>query len=456
MEEKFIKVSERSKLPKKPGVYILYEKEKTPLYIGKASNLRERVKNHFTQPNHKDNLFINKIKKIGYIPLKSEIEALIEEAKLIKKYQPKFNVLFRDDKNYFYVGITSEDWPRVFITHQPNLKTYKLKNLKTDFIGPFVGGTALKQTLKILRKIFLFRTCKNLPKKPCLWYQLDRCPAPCLIEKEVQRNPELKKQTKERKKEYNDNIKKLKLVLKEGKERIISRLKKEMQKKAKSQKFEGAAKIRDEIRSLEDVFSHKFLFYSEMETDEENVGKFLKKSLSLPIIPKRIEGYDISNIQGKEMVGSMIAFKLSRICANKDANLCEYKYLSDKNEYRKFKIKTVKNQNDTACLKEIIKRRFSHSEWTLPDLIFVDGGKGQLNAVKEELQQMKDDKRYTITPIISLAKKENILYNSYLKKPLSLDKLPEKIRIIILQLRDESHRFAISYHRKLRTRKYMF
>lgn len=444
---KIIKTNELSLLPQKCGVYFFFGKNKALLYIGKASDLRDRAGTHFKQPNYRDNLFIDKVKKVGYIVLESEIEALIEEAKLIKKRQPKFNVLFRDDKNYFYVGITKEDWSRIFITHQPYLKTYKLKNLKTEYIGPFVGGGALKQTLKTLRKIFPYRTCKTLPKKPCLWHQIERCPAPCLIKK----NSAFEKKVKEKKKEYKNNIRKLKLALKEGRRKTISELKKEMRKKSKSQEFEKAGEIRDKIKMLEDVFSHKFLFYPETKTKKENIGKLLKESLSLSKIPKRIEGYDISNIQEKEMVGSMTV--LSRISANFETNSREY--IFNKNEYRKFKIKTVKGQNDIACLKEVIKRRFGHPEWALPDLIFIDGGKGQLNAAKKALRQTAGDGKQTEIPIISLAKKENILYNSNLKKSLSLDNLPEKVKIIILRLKDESHKFAISYHRKLRSRKFI-
>ncbi len=447
IKQRKIKINNINNLPQSPGVYLFYGKEKKPLYIGKAVNLRERVKNHFKQPTYKDNLFISEIKKIGYIPLQSEIEALILESQLIKNCQPKFNVLLRDDKNYFYVGITQEDWPRVFITHQPNLKIKNLK-LNIKYVGPFVGGTALKETLKTLRKIFPYRSCKTLPKKPCIWYELNRCPAPCLIEKEIKENPELAKQAKKRKKEYQKNIKNLKMVLEGKKETILSRLEKEMKNYSKNQEFEKAAKIRDQIESLKEVLSHKNLFYSQPPNNskKENIGKLLKTTLSLPRIPKRIEGYDISHIQGQDMVGSMIVFKLSLIYANNGANLREYKYLPDKKNYRKFKIKTVRNQNDTACLKEVVQRRFSHQEWQFPDLIYVDGGKGQFNAAKSmlESQNLK-------IPIISLAKKKNILYTSTFEKPLLLDKLPQIVKMTILRLRDESHRFAILYHKKLRS-----
>jgi len=450
---KTLKPSQLSSLPRQPGVYLFYGKEKSPLYIGKASHLRERVKNHFQQPNYKDNLFIGQVKKIGYIPLKSEIEALILESQLIKKYQPKFNVLFKDDKNYFYVGFTSEDWPRVFITHQPKneLKKPKSYKLKADYVGPFVGGNALKETLKILRKIFPYRSCKTLPTRkavtrPCLWYQLDRCPAPCLIEREIKEKPELKKQFEKRKEKYQEDIKKLKIILKKGKEKLIRDLKKEMEDFAKNEEFEKAAKVRNQIRALEGVFSHKILFYPEKQM--EDAGKLLKKSLKLPKIPKRIEGYDISNIQGKEMVGSMVVFKLSRIYANNDTNLRQYE--PDKKEYRHFKIKTVNDQNDIACLKEIIKRRFAHPKWPFPDLIYVDGGKGQLNAVATTLKETGNSK----IPVISLAKKKNILYNLNSKESISLDNLPQVVKMTILYLRDEAHRFAISYHQKLRKKSF--
>jgi len=450
MKLEYLKSSQLNLLPEQPGTYIFYAAKKSPLYIGKATNLRERVKNHFQQPTYKDNLFINKVKKIGFIPLESDIEALILESQLIKKYQPKFNILFRDDKKYFYVGITNEDWPRVFITHQPCLKTYKLKNLKTDYIGPFTDGGALKQTLKILRKIFPYRTCKVLPKRPCLWYQLSRCPAPCLIEKESKIRRILKKETDVRKKGYKKDIRKFKSILKGERERLALTLEKEMKKMAKLEEFERAERIKEQIESLKRIFSHKRILTEVLQRKNrrENIGVLLKEVLGLPKTPQRIEGYDISNIKAKEMVGSMVVLKLSRICTNEYTNFCEYKYTPDKSQYRKFKIKTVKRQNDIACLKEIIKRRLFHKEWKLPDLIFVDGGKAQLNAAKEVIDS--NWKERLKPSIISLAKKKNLLYNINSRNPFLLDKLPKEVKMAILHLRDESHRFAIFYHKILR------
>ena len=195
MRFRFVEKTKIPQLPKSSGVYVFLahrslgeggKKNREFLYIGKASNLKERVKNHFYPVKYREAVILpkaklfNRVKQIGYIKTNSEIEALILEANLIKKYQPKYNVIWRDDKNYFFVGITKEDFPRVFITHQP-YNNGSRTSIIGSIIGPFVDGASLKQTLKVLRKVFPFRTCKTLPSRPCLWYQLGRCPAPCQI-----------------------------------------------------------------------------------------------------------------------------------------------------------------------------------------------------------------------------------------------------------------------------------
>lgn len=170
---KYLAKDKFSKLPRTPGVYAFKGGGKF-LYIGKAVNLRSRVKNHQGEP------VFSLAKHIAYIETDSEIEALLLESQLIKKYQPKYNVVWKDDKNYFYVGITEENYPRVFITHQPFDAAQGKPKLKTDYMGPFTDGKTLKKALAELRKRSPYRTCKTLPKKPCLWYHLNQCPAPCL------------------------------------------------------------------------------------------------------------------------------------------------------------------------------------------------------------------------------------------------------------------------------------
>jgi len=437
-EFKFLKKEELSKLPKSPGVYA-FKKGREFLYIGKASNIKERVKNHFQKMSYRDSLFIDKVQKVGHLKTNSEIEALILEANLIKKYQPKFNVMWKDDKNYFFVGKTLEEFPRIFLTHQPititQVKSQRLK-AKSCFIGPFVDGKALKQTLKSLRKVFPYRSCRQLPKKPCLWYQLGRCPAPCLLESKL--GKQIPRFRSPLKKECEENSKNIIKILRGKKKEVLQNLKREMKKAAKLQNFERAAKIRDQILALEKTLLHaKILQYSLPQQSslsqiwketEEKLKKILKTKRKI----ERIEGYDVSNIQGKEATGSMVTF---------------IKGKPAKNFYRKFKIKVAGKPDDVAMIKECLLRRLKHEEWEYPDLILIDGGKAQLNAARQCLiEDVKDVK------IVALAKKKNKLYIGEQKKPLLLKNLPRGIFDLILQIRDEAHRFAISYHRKLRAK----
>jgi len=421
-----------SKIPGSPGIYFLKNKNKF-LYIGKATNLKERVKNHFQQPNYRDNLFNGQVNKIGYIKTDSEIEALILEAKLIKKYQPKYNVMWRDDRNYFFVGITKEPFPKIFITHQPkNLKS-KVLDLKSFYIGPFVDGTAIKETLKVLRKIFPYRSCNFIPKRPCLWHDLNRCPAPCLLGADLyQQLPNAKTSIQ---KESKKNAKNIAEFLRGGKYKILKELFREMKKTSAENNFEKAAETRDKIRSFERILSHAKIFsladLSKKEKQRNN-QKTLGSILGTEKQIHRIEAYDVSNIQGKLATGSMVVFVNGK---------------PDKNSYRKFKIKLTKKPNDVAMIKEILMRRFRHKEWLYPDLVLIDGGLPQLNIVLKVKSQIPKIRSILFT---ALAKKENKLYLENQKKTAYLDSFPNPTKFLILQLRDEAHRFAIAYHKKLR------
>jgi len=386
------------------------------------------VKNHFSQPAYRNGLFINQVSKVGFLKTDSEIEALILEANLIKKYQPRYNIVWKDDKNYFYVGITKEAFPRIFITHQPKLKI--------NYLGPFVDGKSLKVVLKSLRKVFPYRTCKTLPKRPCLWYQLGRCPAPCLLKTKLgQQIPVALSQIKN---EGQRNAKNLMEILQGKKKQVLKKLKKEMKEASDLQDYEKAAKIRDQIGALEKVLVHAKIFELEVpqKVDWPQIQKILQKILNTKIKISRIEAYDISNIQGQEATGSLVTF---------------VKNLPDKNFYRKFKIRIAGKPDDIAMIKEVLSRRFGHPEWPYPDLILIDGGKAQLNAALTVLNQHKSVKSASIS-VLALAKKENKLYIENRKKPILLKSLPREIFNLILQLRDEAHRFAISYHKKLRAK----
>jgi len=408
-------VDKISKLPKESGVYSFKSKKET-LYIGKANNIRERVKNHFQQPNYKDNLFLSKIKKIGFIKTNNEIQALTLEAKLIKRYSPKFNVIWKDDKNYFYIKVTKDGFPRILITHQ--------KKDKGQYIGPFTDGKAIKQTLKLLRKVFPFRSCRNIPKKPCLWYQLERCPAPCLLNQNLAKQiPKIKNKIK---KNSQKNAKNIIRMLKGKEKEVIKDLEKEMKEASKLQLFEKAAQKRNQIKSLKRVLDHRIIIEDIVEFKWQDIEKKLKRFLNIKGSIYRMEAYDISNFQGKQATGSMVVFIEGK---------------PKKELYRKFKVRKDK-PNDIAMIKEVLTRRKNHKEWEMPEIILIDGGQAQLNIAKKIIK--KGPK------IVSLAKRNNRLFVQGKKNPIFLKGLPKEISDLFLQIRDEAHRFAITYHRKLR------
>jgi len=426
---KLIKKEDIKKLPEVPGVYV-FKKGKQFLYIGKAINIRKRVKNHFQQPGFRDNMFLKETEKIGYIKTGSEIEALILEARLIKKYSPRFNVLWKDDKNYFFVVETREDFPRIFITHQPTKSAEPNK-----CIGPFVEGKALKNTLKTLRKVFPYRSCRKLPKTPCLWYQLNRCPAPCLLQSNLAKQiPNLETKIK---KECQQNTKNLINILEGKKETVARNLKKKMKEEAKKQNFRSAARIKGQIETLERVLSHARILRFLAPLPQKQWGQTKKELASLfgtNADIERVEAYDISNIQGKQATGSMVVF---------------LKGIPHKKSYRKFKIKTVNQANDTAMIREVLERRLRHKEWPYPQIILIDGGKGQLGAAKKAILQNRSKEAKEIT-LLALAKKKNDVFLRDKKEPIKFSSLKEPVQSLILWIRDESHRFAQKYHHKLR------
>ena len=411
---KFLSKEDINELPKTSGVYCFARRSLGKggfevIYIGKAINIQSRVKNHFQQPSYRDNLFMNKVDKIGYLETNSEIEALVLEANLIKKYQPKFNVIWKDDKNYFYVAINRENIPYIFITHQKNYQ-------KTEYIGPFVEGTALKKTLRFLRKVFPYYTVKKHPKTKCTYCHLGLCPGP---------NPDLR--------EYKKNINKLILILEGKRSAVLNSLKKEMKHLSDENKFEEAGKIRDRISNLQQVMSHtNVISQSKIEKTISN-SSVLNKIIGINKEIHRIECYDISNIQGKFATGSMVVF---------------IDGTADRNQYRKFKIKMENEPNDIAMLKETLQRRLAHPEWKYPEVILIDGGIAQLNVAintKNENLKTKDIK------VISIAKRNKDLYIEGKNSPILLKLLPREIYNLVLQLDDEAHRFAITYHKKLRS-----
>ncbi|MEK7142648.1 MAG: UvrB/UvrC motif-containing protein [Patescibacteria group bacterium] len=376
------------------GVYIMRDLHRKPLYIGKASSLKRRVLSYFQQP-HEIRLeqMLSQVQNIDVQKTDSVIEALFLESELIKKYQPKYNLKLKDDKTFLGILITNEDWPRII----PRRLNQKL--LAGEFYGPFPSANQVRQALQIIRKIFPFRVaCTPLSGKACFEYHLGMCPGVCA--------------GKISKNDYQKTIHQIKLFLKGKKKNLIRELQKEMQILAKNLEFEKAARVRDRIFALKHL---------------QDVALIQEENLPQNNIPSRIEAYDVSNIAGVFAVGSMVVFSEGLI---------------DKSQYRKFKIKTVKGVNDIASIKEIIFRRLKHPEWILPDLIIVDGGRGQVNGVREVLKFHRLN-----IPVTGIAKgfkrhQDEIIAD----KNLSVDKK------LLLRIRDEAHRFAIDYYR-LRHRK---
>ena len=534
------------KLPAEPGVYLMKDKFDNIIYVGKAISLKNRVRQYFqSSKNHSSKVksMVKNIESFEYIITDSELEALILECNLIKRYKPKYNVLLRDDKTYPYIKVTTnEDYPRI-------IKVRKVLKDKAKYFGPYTNITAVNDTLEIIRNTYPIRTCSiDIDKaiknnmRPCLNLHIKRCVGPCTgnVSKE----------------EYNDMINDIIMFLSGKEESLIEVLKDKMNKCAMDFKFEEAAIYRDKIRSLEEMMQKQKIdastsdlnqdviamarahdeacvqvffirngkivgrehfilvgvmdssrasilgsfvkqFYMEQEyipreliiEDEiedsfileewlsakkghkvtirvpqkgerknlvemvrknavEYLEKFselnkrkyekttgalekLKELLQLDVIPKRIESFDISNIQGVDSIGSMVVFTNAK---------------KDKKEYRRYKIKTVIGPNDYDSMAEIVERRLKHGN--LPDLILLDGGKGQVSAVQKVLD------RYNITiPLWGMYKDDKHRTKGLIskEKEIELDKTSNLYRFVA-SIQEEVHNYAITYHRSLRNK----
>jgi excinuclease ABC subunit C len=401
-------------LPKSPGVYEFRDKQGKILYIGKATSLRDRVGSYFASGAHADRPNIARmvadIAGIRVHETDSVLEALILEANLIKKHQPKYNVEGKDDKSFVQVVITKEDFPRILIDRIQNSKfkiqndSVKLKNYLKIF-GPYTSKKQLEIALKLIRKIFPFHSNKQPTEKGCLDYQIGRCPGPYAgaISK----------------KDYLKNIRGIEMIFEGKKKYLLKELEKQMREYSKKKEFEKAAETRNRIFALKHIRDVALL-----TGDADSLGPPRSKKMA------RIEAYDISNIGGDFAVGSMVVSSGNKL---------------EKSQYRKFKIKTVAGIDDVGMMREVLRRRFQN-DWPLPDLIFVDGGKGHLNMAENVVAEFGYD-----IPVVAVAKgptrkKVDVYYSKEAlayREIISNNKLVERIR-------EEAHRFAISYHKKLR------
>ena len=537
-------------LPSLPGCYIYYNKDNEIIYVGKAKILKRRVMSYFNKKHHdsvKVQVLVSQIERLEYIITNTEVEALILESHLIKKHKPKYNILLKDDKKYPYFFVTDEDFPRIQVVRKKNMNPEKGR-----YYGPYTDIRAMYSTLDFLKKIFPLKQCKT-PKfkdRPCLYYHIGRCMAPC--------------QNKVTSEEYKSLVNQAELFLSGKQSELLEKLKTQMEKYAAEEQFEKAARLRDSYMDLkktlekqqvvyentklnEDIISllsedgifaivilmiregrlidkkdfiyeieeedkteffatffkeyynsltlgypdkivsnelenlgEKALYeewleilakkkvkisygksaqgkelqsladknarvvldnaklkkMSKIRDDFNEIGSYLAEKLHLKNFPHRIECYDISHIQGTNTVASMITFINGQ---------------SKKSEYKKFKINTTEGKpDDFLSMKEVLTRRLKHlgeKNWDKPDLMIIDGGKGQLSSVMEIIEELG----VTGIDVVSLAKKHEEVFLPKQSAPVIL---PQNSSALFLfqRIRDEAHRFAITYHRTLRSK----
>ncbi|MBI4580003.1 MAG: excinuclease ABC subunit UvrC [Planctomycetes bacterium] len=423
-------------LPKTPGVYLFKDAQGRVLYIGKGKDLRSRVGSYFQDSA---DLFrtrgpeiasmIAQVVDLDFLDCETEVDALLQEARLIKDIQPPYNERLRDDKTFPYLEITtSDDFPGVYVTRKPRHKGTKL-------YGPFTSAAGLRDAVNSLQKVFRFRTCempilagdeKRRHFRPCLLYSIGQCTAPCadLI------SPE----------DYGQDIGRLKRFLASKRSVVLRQLRREMDDAAKALRFEQAARLRDEIKALEalslsgdpNVDVQPEVFHVD---PTEGLAK-LADVLEMDTPPRTIEGIDIANLQGEESCGSLVSFIDGR---------------PFKNGYRRFRIKTVEGIDDYAMIREVIMRRYrlaADGDELYPDVILIDGGLGQLHAALEAFAEME------MRPpmVISLAKREEEVYTQARGKPIRLPRNNPALRLL-QSVRDEAHRFAQHYHHILRRKR---
>ena len=418
--------------PTTPGVYLMKDARGVVLYVGKAKNLRNRAGHYFTKAAADDPRTADLVKLIAdidFLPADSEVDALLLEAHLVKDVQPRFNVELKDDKTFPYLQIRiREEFPRVEFTRTPRRKGVKL-------YGPFTSARTLRQALRVLQRLFQFRTCSLDIRsdddrwrwfRPCLLHSIRQCTAPCNF-----------RVTRE---EYRKQIRKLRLVMEGKKERLIAEMEREMREASAAMLFEKAARLRDDVEALKKLGQRgdaaRDVQPEVFPIDPKKGLHGLRKVLGLEKTPRTIEGVDVAHLGGGETVASLVHF---------------IDGLPFKPGYRRFRIQSVRGVDDFASIREVVTRRFrrlSREEETFPDVLLIDGGKGQLNAALEAFRLLGVEP----PTLISLAKREEEIYRPGVGEPLRLSRHSAALRLL-QYVRDEAHRFAQHYHHILRRKK---
>lgn len=432
-----------SELPRDPGVYFHKDAKGDIIYVGKAAVLRNRVRQYFQKSRNRDpktEALVEEIADVDWMVVESELEALFLEAEMIRRYMPRYNILLRDDKAMSYIRIDYDsDYPTVTTTRRP-------LDDGARYFGPYFSTYAVRQSLKLLRRVFPFAT-RRVPgqKRATLHYHLGLDPG--------------LEEGKTSLEDYRANLRKLIAIIQGKRKTIVSEIERDMKRAAKQKDFERAAKLRNQLFALQGL--NKQVIFSDKEfldISKDHALNELVNLLSMLKFPQRIEGYDISHMQGTDVVASMVVFTNG---------------VSNKAEYRKFKTK-INHNNDFYNMNETLKRRLSEKNrkaWGLPDLVLIDGGKGQLDAAI----QARDEAGCNKIPFVGLAKREEQIVIQKDKSGVTLDtkelhklggfmtesddfilvNVPHNTNLIKLlqRIRDESHRFAVSYHSVLKVKR---
>ena len=427
-------------LPKTPGVYFHKNAEGQIIYVGKAAVLRNRVRQYFQESRFRDtktDLLVSEIDDVDWIEVDSEVDALFLEAEMVRRYLPRYNILLRDDKSSCYIRISFKDKaPLVSVTRRPY-------DDGAEYYGPFLQSGPVRKALRYLRKAFPYSTHTTLPSRACLDYHIGLCPGPETEEYD--------------RAQYIKNLKRLVAYIKGSQNKVINEIEKEMLKASKSQSFEQAAYLRNKLLALRSLRAQVLFGDKEaLDLSKDHALADMMDLFKLSSAPRRIEGFDISHMSGTDTVASMVVFVNG---------------VADKRNYRKFKMR-IPGNDDFAHMNEVILRRLSEKNvaaWGIPEIMLIDGGKGQLGAAIAAR-----DKLGLTVSMIGLAKKyEEIVVHkekSFVtindKKLLQLrgfrtDESNDFVRLdipnnanivkLLQRIRDESHRFAVSYHSVLKT-----
>ena len=432
--EFFLRAAEkvRSKFPHTPGVYLFQDRAGRVLYVGKAKDLRARVGSYFLKAAAEDPRTSRLVKEacdVDYLDAESEVDALLMESRLIKDIQPPYNRELRDDKSFPYLQITThEDYPRVEVTREPRSSGVKL-------YGPFTSVGGLRGAIQVLQRVFRFRTCSLDIEiederwrwfRPCLLASIKQCTAPC--------NLSISKE------DYRRDIARLRKFLEGNRKSLLKEMQAEMQQAADELRYELAARLRDEIFMIESLKERGELEKHEQPevfyVDPKKGLTGLQKVLQLPERPRTIEGMDIAHLAGQETVASLVQF---------------IDGMPFKPGYRRYRIREVEGIDDFASMQEVVSRRFSSTDERdlfHPDILLIDGGKGQLNRAVEALESRGIDPPL----VLSLAKKEELIYRMHDPEPIRLSRSSYALRLL-QYVRDEAHRFAQHYHHLLRRKR---